>query len=190
VDSFYTQEELKGLGFRNVGEDVHISRKTSIYGAGNMTIGNHVRIDDYCILSGNITVGNYVHIAAIGAIYGGAAGVEIHDFCNISGRNSFYAVSDDYSGEYLTNPMVPERYKNTIHKKIILRKHVLIGCGCTVLPGVEIGEGSSVGAMSLINKSLKPWTIYAGVPCREIKPRSRRLLELETQMMRDMGHAG
>ena len=67
MDSFYSPEELKALGLKEYGEDVRISRKCSIYGAGNISLGSHVRIDDFCLLSGKISLGSYVHIAA-GAI--------------------------------------------------------------------------------------------------------------------------
>jgi galactoside O-acetyltransferase len=50
--------------------------------------------------------------------------------------------------------------------KVELGKHVILGSGVTILPNVTIGEGSAVGSMSLVNKLLEPWGIYAGVPCR------------------------
>ena len=59
MTSFYTEEELKGLGFRHIGNGVCISRKASIYGAQNISLGDHVRIDDFCILSGRIEIGSY-----------------------------------------------------------------------------------------------------------------------------------
>lgn len=181
--SFYTQEELLEIGFTSVGNDVLISRKTSIYGASKMTIGNHVRIDDFAILSGNITIGSYVHIAAATLLFGGNAGIVIQDFANLSSRIAVYAVSDDYSGEYMTNPMTPEKYKNIIEEKVIIGKHVIIATGCTILPGVSLGEGCAVGAMSLIKKDVEPWSMVAGTPARYIKPRSRKLLELEHQFV-------
>ena len=58
MTSFYTEEELKGLGFRHIGNGVCISRKASIYGAQNISLGDHVRIDDFCILSGRIEIGS------------------------------------------------------------------------------------------------------------------------------------
>lgn len=61
--SFYSDEELQQMGFAHVGHDVMISRKASIYGASNIWIGNHVRVDDFCVLSGKITFGNYIHVA-------------------------------------------------------------------------------------------------------------------------------
>ena len=60
--SFYSEEELQQMGFAHVGHDVMISRKASIYGASNIWIGNHVRVDDFCVLSGKITFGNYIHV--------------------------------------------------------------------------------------------------------------------------------
>ncbi|MEC2449247.1 acyltransferase, partial [Bacillus cereus] len=50
--SFYSQEELSEIGFLSVGENVLISKKTSIYNPGAISVGNNVRIDDFCILSG------------------------------------------------------------------------------------------------------------------------------------------
>ena len=45
--SFYSAEELQTLGLASFGEDVRISRKASIYNPGRISIGNHVRIDDF-----------------------------------------------------------------------------------------------------------------------------------------------
>ena len=54
--SFYSEEELQQMGFAHVGHDVMISRKASIYGASNIWIGNHVRVDDFCVHSGIISM--------------------------------------------------------------------------------------------------------------------------------------
>ena len=56
MSSFYDEQELQQIGFKSIGKNVLISRKTSIYGAQNITIGNNVRIDDFCVLSGNIKI--------------------------------------------------------------------------------------------------------------------------------------
>lgn len=180
--SFYSEKELKELGFESIGENVLISKKASIYGASKISIGNNVRIDDFCVLSDRIRIGDYVHIAVYSALFGGEAGIEMKDFTCVSSRCIVYAKSDDYSGNSLTNPMVPDEYLGVISEPVILEKHVLVGTGSTILPGVTIGEGSAVGCMSLVNKSLDAWGIYAGIPCRKIKERSKELLELEVQL--------
>lgn len=181
MTSYYSKSELSGFGFAELGEEVFISRKASIYGASNIHIGSHVRIDDFTVLSGNIHIGNYVHIAVFTSLFGGNAGIFIQDFANLSSRIGVYALSDDYSGEFMTNPMVPEMYKNTYEGRVTIGRHVIIATGCTILPNTVLGEGCAVGAMSLVKKDIAPWIIVAGVPARYIKPRSRNLLKLEKE---------
>lgn len=181
--NFYTTEELKTLGLKSFGTDVLISRKCSIYGASNINIGNHVRIDDFCILSGNITIGNYVHIGANTLLFGGNAGISLADFSGLSSRCAIYAATDDYSGASMTNPTIPEKYRNITSAKVSIEKHCIVGTGSTVLPGVTLKEGCAVGAMSLIMKSTLPWKIYFGVPARTLSERKKDLLELEKKFM-------
>lgn len=183
MNSFYSQEELKIMGFCSLGTDVRISRHCSIYGANRISIGNHVRIDDFCILSGKIHLGNYIHIAAYNALYGGDAGIEIYDYVGVSSHTTVYAASDDYSGVAMTNPMIPDEFRNVKSAKVILNKHTIIGSHSVILPGCEVREGVAVGAISLITKDLEEWGIYAGIPCKRIKDRKRELLDLERQFM-------
>lgn len=186
MNSFYNIEELNDLGFKEIGSNVLISRKCSIYGAKNITIGSNVRIDDFCILSGKIEIGNNIHVAAYTALYGGSDGIMIEDFANLSSRICVYSVSDDYSGLTMTNPTIPEKYKNVQSEAVLIKKHVIIGSGCTILPGVIINEGVAIGSMSFINRSLDSWGIYAGIPCRFIKERSKELLKLEKEYIDDL----
>lgn len=182
--SFYSEEELREIGFASVGNNVSVSRKASIYTPEKMNIGNNVRIDDFAVLSGKITIGDHVHIAVYVALFGGSNGIVLEDFTGISSNCVVYSETDDYSGEYMTNPTIPEPYRNVRGGQVTLKKHVLIGTGSSILPGVTIGEGTAIGSMSLVNKSLDPWGIYVGSPCKKIKDRSRRLLEVEDAMIK------
>lgn len=184
-NSFLSEEELRDLGFKHIGQYVSISRLASFYGTENISIGNNVRIDDFCILSGRITIGNYIHVAAGCYLYGGEQGIELNDFVNLSSRIVIYAKSDDYSGMTLTNPTIPDKYKRVDEAKVVLQRHVLLGTGCVVLPGAIIEEGVSVGSLSLINKSLPAWKIYAGIPAKPIKDRKKDLLILELDFLKE-----
>ncbi len=181
--SFYNSSELLQLGFKKIGNNVQISRKASFYGAGNIAIGNNVRIDDFCLLSGKITLGNYIHIAAYSAIYGGTAGVTLGDFSTLSSRCTVYALTDDYSGETMTNPTVPAAFKNVTEAPVTIGRHVIVGAGSTILPGAHIGDGVALGAHSLLIKPADGWHIYAGTPAKKLKPRSQTLLEKEKQFL-------
>ena len=85
----------------------------------------------------------------------------------------------------MTNPTIEMKYKNVNEKSIFISKHVIVGTNSVVLPGVKIAEGCSVGAMSMVTKSTKPWNIYFGAPAKIIKKRSRNLLKLENQLLKE-----
>lgn len=181
MTSYYSQAELRTLGFKRVGEQVSLSRKASVYGADKISIGDCVRIDDFCILSagaGGIEIHDHIHIGPYSGIMGGGK-VTLEDYANISARVTIYSSNDDYSGMSMTNPTIPNEFKNVIDADVTIGKHVIVGCGAVILPGVKIAEGCAIGALSLMNVSSKPFEIHAGVPARLIKSRLRNLLEKE-----------
>ncbi len=185
---FLSPEALERLGLAGYGSDVFISDKASLHNPRRIRLGNRVRIDDFCILSageGGITLGNNIHIGAYSAIIG-AAQVTLDDFANISARVSIYSSSDDYSGRTMTNPMVPDEYKNVDHRPVHIGRHAILGCGTVVLPGVVIGDGAAVGALSLVVKSCEPFGVYAGTPAQRLKVRQADHLELEQTYLRTL----
>lgn len=175
MNSFYTQEELKQVGIKELGENVYISKKASIYNAANISIGSNVRIDDFCILSGNIVLGSHIHISAYCALYG-AKGIIIEDYSGLSPRTTIFSAMDDFSGDYLIGPIQPKESTNVIGGIVKIEKFVQVGCGCVVFPHLTISEGTVIGAMSLVSKSLESWGVYAGIPAIRIKDRSKELL--------------
>ena len=177
--SFYTPEELKELAFKAIGKNVLISRYARIYSMKDIEIGSNVRIDDFCLLSGRIKIGNHVHVSAYASLCGGDKGIVLEDFVNISEKVAIFAKTDDFSGATLTNPTIPDKYKNIFEAKVILKKHAIVGVGSSILPGVILGEGSVIGAKSFVKKSTDPWSIYAGAPAKKIKDRKKDLLKLE-----------
>ena len=98
MNSFYSENELEQLGFCSLGKNVKISRMASFYGLDKITVGNDVRIDDFCLLSGLISLGNNIHIATGSYMFGGLEGIFMEDFSGLSSRVTVYATSDNYSG--------------------------------------------------------------------------------------------
>lgn len=186
-ESYYSEKELSQIGLKRYGKNVLLSKKASIYGRENVEIGNNVRIDDFSLISGRVKIGNWVHIAAYSALYAGGYYIILEDFVTISSRNAVYAESDDYSGASLSNPLVSSKFRKTYGSDVIFEKHVLLGTGCTVLPGVKLMEGASIGAMSLVNRDLEAWTVYAGIPVQEIRKRDRNILKLEQELLNTNG---
>lgn len=173
--SFYSEEELLSMGFKSIGKGCCISRKASFYGISRMSIGDNVRIDDFCILSGNITLGSHIHISAYVALYG-AEGIVLEDYTGISPRGTIYSAMDDFSGNYLIGPIHPEEYTNVKGGLVTVRKYSQIGANSVVFPNLTIEEGVVVGACSLVRHSLDAWGIYVGTPVKRLKDRSKQLL--------------
>lgn len=182
--NYLQSAELRALGLRSVGENVRLHSTCLMVGLENLSIGSHVRVDAFgCLLpgEGHIAIGDHVHIAA-GVFLSGAEGIEIGDFVGLSHGVRVYTRNDDYTGEALTGPTVPEKYLKMDKGAVRLGRHVVVGAGSIVLPGVEITEGTVVGALSLVKSSLPGWSIYAGVPARRLRARSRNLLDLERRL--------
>lgn len=175
MDSFYSEKELQEIGFKSVGRNVKLSRKASIYSPGSISIGDNVRIDDFCILSGNITLGSHIHISAYVALYG-AMGIEVGDYSGFSPKTVIYSAMDDFSGDYLVGPIHPEDTTNVIGGAVKVGRFVQIGSNTVVFPNLVINEGAVIGACSLVNKDVEEWSVNYGVPCKKQKDRSHGLL--------------
>ncbi len=183
--SYLSKDELDEIGFLLIGDNAKISRKASVYGATRISIGNDVRIDDFCIISagaGGISVGSYIHVAAYTSLIG-AGRIELMDFSNLSSRVSVYSSSDDYSGEWMTNPTVPGRFSGVNHAPVKICKHVIVGAGSIILPGSTLEEGVAVGALSLIKGCCKAFGVYAGSPAKRIAERKKDILRLESEFL-------
>ncbi len=175
ANSFYTPEELEHLGLMAYGKNVLISRKASIYGAEDISLGDNVRIDDFCILSGHLKLGSNIHISAYCALYG-ALGIEMQDYTGLSAGTILYSAMDDFSGNYLIGPVHPKELTNVSGGKIVMESYSQIGARSVVFPNVTIREGAVAGALSLIKEDMEPWSIYAGIPAKKIKERDKQLL--------------
>jgi len=178
-----SRDVLEKMGFASVGDNVMISDRASFYNCSKISIGNNTRIDDFCVLSageGGIYIGNFVHIA-VGSTLIGAGKITLENFSNLSSRVSVYSSSDDYSGMTMTNPTVPARYTGVVSADVFLGRHVIVGCGSVILPGVRLEEGVAVGALSFVNHDCEKFGIYVGNPARRIKERSKNLLDIEAQ---------
>lgn len=183
--SYFSDRELRELGFASIGENVCLSRKASIFGGERISLGAHSRIDDFCVLSagegGGIAIGQHVHIGVFCSVIGSAL-ISLCDFSGLSSRVTIYSSSDDYSGAAMTNPTVPIEFTNVEHRAVKIGRHAIIGSGSVILPGAEVGDGVAVGALSLVKGHLAPYRIFAGVPAKPIGERERGFLTLEAKL--------
>ena len=118
-------------------------------------IGNNCSIGQNVYIGNNVRIGNNVKIQNNVSIYDG---VEIEDdvFCGPS--------------MVFTNVKNPRSIINQKDKfiKTLVKKGATLGANCTIVCGILIDEFSFVGAGSLVNKNLKKFGLYVGVPANQI----------------------
>lgn len=185
---YYEESELRAFGFKSVGNNVKIAKNCTIRGLHNITIEDNVIIDSFCSIiatgSGKLKLGSFIHIGAFCHLLAND-GIEMQDFSGLSQGVKIYSKTDDYSGNSMTNPTIPSKFKSIKKGKVIIKEHVIIGANSIILPNVTIDEGVSVGALSLVATNLDGWTMYSGNPLNRIFKRSKKVLELKKDFLKE-----
>tara|TARA_B110000503_G_scaffold142834_1_gene241184 strand:+ start:1373 stop:1927 length:555 start_codon:yes stop_codon:yes gene_type:complete len=181
--AYLNDRQISEMGFKSVGEGVKISEKASIYDCEKIEIGSWTRIDDFCVISGKVVLGRNIHIAPFCLVAGGVRGVVFGDFSGLAYHVQVFSQSDDYLGSSMTNPTIPGKFKKETKEPVHIGRHVIIGASSIIMPGVDLAEGCSVGALSLVRKSTLPWGVYAGNPAKRIMERKKDLLKLEAEFL-------
>jgi len=111
-------------------------------------IGDNCNICSHCFLENNVKIGNNVTIKCGVQIWDGII-VEDDVFIgpNVTFCNDKYPVSKN---------------KDFNLQGIVVRKGASIGANATILPGVEIGEYSIIGAGAIITKNVSPHELVKG----------------------------
>jgi acetyltransferase-like isoleucine patch superfamily enzyme len=157
------------------GLDVTIWDRAHIPLPERLFVGNAVIIDDFVFImpGGRTVLGDFVHVASFVSVLGGGELI-LEDFAGLSSGVRIYTGTDDFIGGGLTGPTVPAELRAPVRRGTVhIGKHVVVGANSVVMPGVTIGDGATVGALSLVNHDLEPWTVYAGSPARPIKARDK-----------------
>lgn len=183
--SYLSKSELYKMDFEYLGNDVKISDKASLDKTHLMSIGHRSRIDDFCAVSGSVKLGNNVFVAVHSSLTASLDPITLDDFSTLAFNCQVFSGSDDYSGESMTNPTVPERFKNAWTAPIFIGRHVILGASSIVFPGCVIADGCSIGAGSIVMSSTRPWGVYAGVPAKRIKERSTEVLALQERYLHE-----
>lgn len=181
IKSFFCKFKFRLFG-AHIGKNV-IMENTDICG-----YVNKVRIGDKCTLErgvnfiinkeGNLTIEENTLLAYRVIIVAGIGNVKIGKDCMIAANS--YIINNDHSiyGEL--------KVRNPSHlvKDICIEDNVWIGANCSILKGVTIGEGSVIGAGSIVTKNIPPYAIAFGNPCKVIKFRYSEEV-LETKLLEE-----
>lgn len=181
----YTREELKQL-LGSIGENVTVHRSVQLFAPERIHIGSNVRIDCFAVLSAGpkgIWIGHNVHLGTGVSLLGSGGKLEIESFCGFSPRVTVFTASDDYSGGFMTNPTVPDRFRNVTAGDVRIERHAIVGSGSVLMPGITLGAASAVGALSFVNKNVPAFAIVSGNPLKLIGKRNEKILQLEKEFL-------
>lgn len=180
---YYTENELKKMGFKSIGKNVKISTKASIYYPDKMELGDNFRVDDFCVISGKLVIGNYCNLATHSMLLGSEAGIYMDDFSGCGFGAKVFAHSDDFLGFKLGHPEMIREYKDPLATKpIVIEKFCSIGTNSVIMPTVTLKEGTSVGALTVIRRSTKAWSIYLGNPAKKIGDKEKNMIHLSNEL--------
>jgi acetyltransferase-like isoleucine patch superfamily enzyme len=175
-----SNEALKKLC--RCGDNVYIAEDAQITRPNLACIGSHVGLDSGFYCSTMLIVGDYVHVSIRVTVIGGEnCSLDLFSFSFVAAHSVLVCGSDDYAKGGLIGPpgIIPSEFRFDMDKKnIVFMPFAGIGVNTVVMPGVTLGEGSVVGACSLVTRNTIPWTIYAGTPAKPVKDRPKdKILE-------------
>jgi acetyltransferase-like isoleucine patch superfamily enzyme len=134
-----------------------------------ITIKEKAEIQEYVIIRtyrNPVIIGKYTQINPFTVIYGGS-GVYIGDNVMIAPHCMFASGNHN-----LNQKEKPMRFATDISKgPIHIGDDVWIGANCTITDGVKIGNGSVIGANSVVTSDVPEYSIYAGTPAKFIRKR-------------------
>ena len=155
-----------------------VSPNTRIRHPEDFIIGEDSIVDDFCYFSTKVRIGRCTHIASGCSVAGGAdMQFEIGDFCSLSSGVKIWCTSDDFVNDLVTiiPPGVEQVKEHLIRSDVTLGNYTAVGSNAVVMPNRHIPEGTALGALSFApaNFEFRPWSVYAGVPIRFVRPRNK-----------------
>lgn len=138
--------KIRILTFKSVGKNFVFDPLSTIVLPKRLTVGNNVFIGPKAYISADIEFLDNVMVGPNLTVIGGD-----HRF-GVKGKYNRFIKSEDL-----------------LEDKIKIGKDVWIGANVTILKGVEIGDGTIIGAGSLVTKSIPPFKVAFGNPCKPIR---------------------
>lgn len=152
----YRSEEASGLRLGN-GSTVYLGTMFDVGPRGQVSIGQFTLVNGAWIICDTaVEIGDYALIS-----------------WNVVLMDSYRAARDPAARRRQLEalPGNPRRRLEAAmaSRPIRIGRNVWIGFDCCVLPGVTIGEGSVVGARSVVVDDVPPYTVVAGNPARRVR---------------------
>lgn len=172
---------------KSCGDNVFISKNVEIRRPFLVVVGNHVAVDTGVYITTGADIGDYIHIAPYVTIIGGkTVKLIMEHFTTIAAGSRIICASDEHLGAGFVGPTIPDQFRdNVVYGNITLKMFASVGTNAIILPGITLGEGSVLGANSMLTKDTEPWSIYVGNPAKKKKERPK---EKMIQYAKELGY--
>ena len=137
---------LRHMFRMKIGKGSHIAYRVSMISPWKIKIGNNCIINSYVLLDGR-------------------EGIEIQNNVDIGWFSKIYTLQHD-----VNSPI-----HKSIGKKIFIDSNCWIATSAIILPGCHLNEGSVIATGAVVTKDTNAFTVYGGVPAKQIKTRSKIL---------------
>ena len=180
---------LRGAYYKNklkkMGKNVFIDLGVNIWQPGNVEIDDYSFLDVYITIYGGgkghgcVKIGKYVDIAP-NCVLAGRGGIVLGDHIGIGAGSKIFSGTHHYKNpdgeddKLLGGSILePSGAHYIVEKEVTIGDYAWMGINSIVLPGVKIGKGAVIGANSLVNKDIPPFTVATGSPAKVIKNRPK-----------------
>ena len=152
ADTDYFSHPLSDVATEFIGPGTRVwqyvvVQKGAVIGA-DCNVGAHCFIEEGAVIGDRVTIKNGVQIWD---------GLRIEDDVFVGPNVTFT------NDRYPKSRVRPQRFENSV-----IRRGSSLGGGCTLLPGIEVGEGALVGAGAVVTQDVLPFSVVAGNPARII----------------------
>lgn len=162
------------------GKDVRLYPLCKLINGSKAEIDDGVRLFDFTFVDAGqgLKIGKYSSITWYTLIEGGGK-TTIGDRVFVGPGTKILTSTYALDG-FFTTELLPEGCQKICYGDIIIEDDAYIGANATIFPGSIIREGAVVGANAFVKGELKPWTVYVGSPCKEIRKREKPTIDRQT----------
>lgn len=158
------------VGNVSIGQNSRIEKEVEI--AGNIKIGDSTLIGSYSILTtmpdGQVEIGNDVLVNSF-SVLGASQRLRIEDHCIFA---AFVQITDAMHG--IDDVSVLIKHAETRSAPVTIEQNVWLGSAAMVMMGVTVGEGSVIGAKSLVTRNIPPNSVAFGIPAKVMRTRKEK----------------
>lgn len=174
---FHKEDYLKKIGIK-CGKGCRVHSTAIITNPKNLILGKNIRIDAFTIIISvkKIYIKNFIHIGPYVLLHSGGGQIKLDSFSGISAGVKIFTHTDDYTGNQFYSPFNADGKTSGKRSNILIKKYSILGTNTIIIPGAKFGEGTVVGAQSLVYQKLDPWTTYFGLPLKKIAKRQKKFL--------------